>query len=314
MENRLKKSFGGLLNQVNQAIAGLELYAEPLGLRLVDATVMGADLTQFQAGETEVIQSKAELITRRAAYHAIEAEVRIYVFAGRDILKPYFGQRYSRLWDETGFVHSLKVPREAEKLAVLLLSFGAYFTAHPSHGNPLLNVTAARAQSLYDDLASARGAVNQQITMWKLAIAARDETNDRLRHHLRALLKELSLRLDPLDERWISFGFNKPGQQQTPLAPENVVVTVISPTIVRVEWDDIPNAKSFRIWKRVVGVDAEPVLAGKTFGPYFTMEELPTGVTIEVTITAMNSAGESRASKVLVVGIGGTNNSEPKLE
>jgi len=301
MENRLKISFGGVVYQVNQAIEGVEGQAEQLKLKLVEAEVMEADLDAFIAGEAVVKKACLEVGKLREAYRALLDDTRQYIFAARDLLKPYYGQRYSAQWEETGFVHSLKVPREAEKLLTLLLSFAAYYKAHPAHENTTLNVTGVRAKALFDDLTAAAGAVNHQITEWHLAINARDEVRDKLRKHMRALLKELSLRLSPLDERWVSFGFNQPGYQPTPDAPETIEVVTVTDSAAALKWEKPPRAKSFRVWKRVVGVDAEMVSAGTTSDCRFLIEPLPADALVEVAISALNKTGESARSEIVVV-------------
>ncbi|MBA4150365.1 MAG: fibronectin type III domain-containing protein, partial [Verrucomicrobia bacterium] len=128
----------------------------------------------------------------------------------------------------------------------------------------------------------------------------RDAAAVALQAALRLLLKELGIVFDPLDPRWLSFGFKKPGAKQTPDAPENVSVVSIDEETAAIKWDPTPRAASYRVRAKVVGVDAEPVLVGSPKDPDFTMEALATDAEVEVTISAINSGGESRGTTVII--------------
>ncbi|MBA4149467.1 MAG: fibronectin type III domain-containing protein [Verrucomicrobia bacterium] len=162
---------------------------------------------------------------------------------------------------------------------------------------------AGVASAVREAMMEARHALNRQKTAWQLAMTARNGAVTEMRRLLRALLKELSVRLSPLDERWVSFGFNKPGAKVRPDAPTNVTVVRISETAESVQWEKAPGADYYRVHARVVGVDAEATVVGTPVDPDFMFESLALAET-EVWITAMNSGGESRRSEVILVEIG----------
>ena len=66
MMNKLKKSYAGLLTQTTQAMAGLERYAEGIGVVLVSRTAMSDKLASFIEGGNASTQQKAALSTGRA--------------------------------------------------------------------------------------------------------------------------------------------------------------------------------------------------------------------------------------------------------
>ncbi len=301
MQNPIQYTYAGIITQVTQAIVGVEAYEGPLALSLVDGATMSATVAAMQAGELSTIQAKAELINRQLAYNTLTGTVRKHITAARDILKPYLGTQYSSVWGEAGFVQSLTIPRKAEKMLPILQALAAYFTAHPTHENVPLNVTAARSTQHYNNLVAGLGGVNSQITTWKLAIATRETKAEQVRGELRALLKELSIRMDPMDERWTAFGFNKPGQLQTPPAPTKVSVTLVGPNAASVKWKKAARAQYYRIWKKVVGMDEGYLPVGSPADLDFTLENLPTGAQIEIVITAVNNGGESAFSGVFVL-------------
>ena len=56
------------------------------------------------------------------------------------------------------------------------------------------------------------------------------------------------------------------------------------------------DAEHYRVWKQVVGVDADFVAAGSPTDSDFTLTGLPSGATVKVRVTAVNDAGESQPS------------------
>ena len=155
----------------------------------------------------------------------------------------------------------------------------------------------------YNDLVAGRNGLNSQITTWKLAIATRDAKATQARMDIRALIKELSIRMDPMDERWAAFGLNKPGQLATPPAPQKLATSAIVSGKVSVKWEKAARAKTYRIWKRVVVEDAEEfVLLGTTSEVSFLLEGLAVGMSLDLYVSASNNGGESpRSEKSTVV-------------
>ncbi len=302
MKNALQYSYPGLVSQLTQAISGVETYSVALSLGLVEAPDMTATLAALGAGDISSKQAKTELVNRQKAFATLFDNTRAYIYGSRDLLKLRLGKSYSPLWDEAGFIGSLEVPRTVEKLLPMLSALAAYFTAHPTYENVPLNLTAAAATLNYNSLVTGRNGVNSQTITWQLAMATRDTKADEARSHVRALLKELSIRMDPLDDRWTQFGFNKPGQLETPLAPNKVSASLLGAGSALVKWNRPARAASYRIWRRIVGVDNDFLLVGSTTVLGFTLESLPAGATIEIMISAINNGGESpRSAKVTVV-------------
>lgn len=60
-------------------------------------------------------------------------------------------------------------------------------------------------------------------------------------------------------------------------------------------------ANSFNYYKKVIGVDPEPVKLLNDPGKQHTFEGLPIGATIEFTITGVNDAGEGQPSEPVSV-------------
>ncbi|MFN7141951.1 MAG: fibronectin type III domain-containing protein, partial [Limisphaerales bacterium] len=105
----------------------------------------------------------------------------------------------------------------------------------------------------------------------------------------------------PVDGRWEAFGLNQPGLKQAPKKPENVSVVLEGETAASVKWSPAPRASHYRVWVKVVGVDDEAKPVGRAGDFDFTIENLPPSSEVEVSVSAVNSGGESAASNVVLV-------------
>ena len=242
-----------------------------------------------------------DLANRQNALEVARAGAQVFVTMSRDRLKLRFGNRYNQAWDVAGFVGSTEIPRTIRELKVILPVLKSYFTNQPTAEVADADITAARAQVLFDDLCTAENALVAQKTVVNTKLNDRNAKFDVLKRRLRGLIKELSEILDPLDPRWTSFGLNKPGAKQTPDVPENVTVTLMGGGRADVSWGSAPRAEHYRVWMKVNGVDEELQSVGSSAGVDFTIEGLPANATIEIAVSAVNNGGESGKSAVVTV-------------
>ena len=135
------------------------------------------------------------------------------------------------------------------------------------------------------------------------ALLARNEKAQQLRKRLRDLKAELKMLIDPLDVRWKTFGFNPPGAEATPDAPEAIEVVIVNETTAMIAIPPTPRADYYRVYQRIIGVDEEPVPIGSPMDPNFTVEELPRNAGVEFSVSAVNNGGESARSASVVVKI-----------
>ncbi|MDB6027512.1 MAG: hypothetical protein JWM68_3735, partial [Verrucomicrobiales bacterium] len=172
---------------------------------------------------------------------------------------------------------------------------------HPDAEVPSLNITAAFFTTLFDDLNAARSNVKTQELQVAKTLAIRDEKARQLRKRIRSVIDELHMLMEPMDLRWHAFGFNRPGAEQTPDAPENVTAILVNETSAMIEIPPTPRANYFRVYQRVIGVDTEPVPVGSPSDADFTLEDLPRQASIEISVSAVNDGGESRLSAPVIV-------------
>ncbi len=303
MKQNINKTVRGLLGCARFAIEASKLHGDAIGLFHGSAPKMTIDRDALQAARDSYELGRIILRGHRDALNTKIDECREQLRLSRDVLKRYLGIDYNQRWDMTTLVRSIAIPKTPDELLVVLQGFEAYFTNNPAHENPWLNITASHMQTLFQELLTAINNVNTQACTVDQLLHARDEKAERLYKRIRICIEELSLLIDPLDPRWNAFGFNKPGAEQTPDAPEKIEVVVVNETTAMIEIPPTPRANYYRVYKRVIGVDAQPIAVGSPIDPNFTMEDLPRGLSIEFSVSAVNDGGESRLSDTVMITI-----------
>ena len=183
----------------------------------------------------------------------------------------------------------------------MLQAYKAFYVANPTRENLGSNLTATQAQALYDQLNAAANDVAVKRAQNQILKGLRDDASTQMQKRVRDVIRELEMKLDPLDPRWVAFGFNIPGAQATPDVPENLLAILIGPTAAALKWDASARADYYRVWKKVHGTNDDYVAAGSPADLDFTLENLPAGSTIDIVVTAVNSGGESAVSQVVTV-------------
>jgi hypothetical protein len=301
MENPIAGTINGLMNQTSNAIGGLERHGTVLNVTVVTAAGLTVELNLLKSAQTSCLFAVSELSTRRKIFKQLFVDARRLLSLARELLKPHLGTRHSVAWIETGLMKSLAMPTESDNLLGMLNGMAAYLRAHPEHENAQVNVLAERFTQLAVALAAAEAAIYAQKSMYALALTARNGKAKQIRHMLAALIKALRIPLDPMDDRYIAFGFNRPGQKATPPAPEKVEAIVTEENAITVEWPKTPRARYYRVWARVIGVDQELIPVGTPSDPDFALESPPRNVEMEIAVSAVNDGGESTLSKVILV-------------
>ncbi len=246
-------------------------------------------------------QSKQVKGARRNALVDAINESQKFIRTVRDFLKTVFGNDASDLWTVVGFPSSsIEIPDLPEDLKRILLAMVSHLTANPSLELGTV-VTAARAQAMHDALQAAQHALMSQEADVETLMNARDQKYEILRKRISDVYQELRMELDPLDPRWLKFGFNMPGADETPEMPTGLLATLIGPTAVALKWEAAERAAYYRVYKKVTGVDQDYVAVGSPADLDFTIENLPAGATVEIQITAVNTGGESSRTEAVTV-------------
>jgi len=127
----------------------------------------------------------------------------------------------------------------------------------------------------------------------------RDAAEEALRNRLRGLVAELTQLIGETDERWLDFGFNVPADDRMPEVPSDLTVTGGAPGHLVAGWLDAPRAERYRVYKQVVGVDTDFVLAKTVTDSDADLNTFAPGAQVRVRVTALNARGESQSSEVV---------------
>lgn len=263
------------------------------GLRAAAAT-LSASLNSLRLGS-------GTLRTRKAAVRMAMKLAAQFCTLAREILKPHLGSQYSQDWDVTGFVGRLRIPTVSAQMQLLLSTLKTYLTDNPARENAALGVTAVQANLLLTQLQGTVSALNAHETETAGLRSERQTSRTLLRLRLWAFVADLKSRIGGLDDRWLTFGLNKPGAVEAPEVPEGLTAVVIGETSVSFKWPHATRADQYRIWARVVGPDSVLESIALRAALDFTMESLPRNSVVELALSALNEGGESAKSEVLTV-------------
>ncbi len=244
---------------------------------------------------------RTELKDRRDTARQLVFSTRALLMFGRDSLKLDFGNEFNERWLALGHNNSLVIDADEAVVLQFLRHYKDHLQRNPAAEIPVKNFTAENLGDLCEQLTAARGAVNLQETVVSDLMTVRDEKAKKLRKRVRDVINELDMRLDPLDDRWLAFGLNKPGAEEKPEIPMNVSAILIGPTAASIKWDASSRAGYYRVWMKVHGSDAEYAAMGSPADLDFTLENLPANSTVEIVVSAVNSGGESAKSEVITI-------------
>ncbi len=246
-------------------------------------------------------QAKQVKAIRRTALLGKLDESITFIRGTRDVFKMIWGTEFSELFTALGFKNgSLALPDSLEDTTGMLQAIKTHLTANPTQEVGTV-ITAARAQELLDALFAAQAAIVSQEAEIESMITIRDEKFEALKKRISSVYQELRMQLGPLDARWMKFGFNMPGADETPEQVTGVKVTLIGPTAAAVKWEAAQRASYYRVWMKVHGAEGDYTAVGSPADLDFTIENLPANSSVDIYVTAVNNGGESPVSDVITI-------------
>ena len=304
--NRLPTRLPELFTLVEDMLDGLATLEGPVGIKQNGASVLGAALAAARDTQNAFAQGRAAKPADTTATTVADSNAKAFLAAAVAVLKPRLGAAWSPAWIPVGFANgSLALPATVGERQELLKAVGAYLAAQPAHENAPLEITAVRAQALFDALSASRSAVNNRLGANGALKAARDAAVETLRTRARGLVSELDTLLSEDDPRWYAFGLNPPAAPATPETPDGLVATAgpAGSGTLYLDWDDAPRAERYRVWTLPAGA-TEWTAAAAVDDSDATLAGLPPGGALKVRVTAVNEAGESPASAELAATVG----------
>ncbi len=305
MKQKKLQTVAALIHGATLAKAGAIAHAPELGLVVGSAPLIEAALDPLLLAEKDHLNATGEWRTLATALREHVKTAYDLAYVVRDSLKPTYGRQYSSKWEGTGFERSLKIPRAMAPLQQLLRALKNHLATHPAA--EISNVaTAALVGTALDALITAQQAVVVQTGEVKTLLAARRKAEKVMRLRLSGTVEELKRVVGPTGGVWDAFGLNQPAIQQRPEKPAPVKAVLTENNDIAVDWERSPRANHYRVFLKVIGVDAEPIPVGSPADLRFMIESVPPASMVEVSLSAVNDGGESLRSDAVAVRTGGT--------
>ncbi len=290
-------SYPGLVLLTQRCLNGATTHGASIPIILNTAARIAADRTAMLAAQATF---QAGCGTSPAVSTALKAaHTAAYDFgrAARNVLENYLGTSHSVAWRPTGFINNLAIPTKEGGLLALLSALHTYFTVNPTQENAALNVTALQAETLLQNLTTARQNFDGLKGECRTDRIDRDDKVQAMRRRISGLVSELKQALSPLDPRWLDFGLNQPGAASVPAAPQDVTAVPTLPGQLEVTCDPSVTATGYRFYYQRPILDPEPIQAGSATDPLFIITGLVPGESYLVYVSATNAGGESELSE-----------------
>jgi len=242
-----------------------------------------------------------------AAYQLLrtaDSNAKGFIAAAIKVISLSLGNAWTDAWVATGLPDkTVGMPGTQDKRFAALGGLAAYFTANPTMEvtTPKLTVTAALAESRYQSFSDARQAVANALSNSATKMMPRDNAVAAFQACYRSAIDEIGECISDDDPRWYDFGLNRPADGAQPGLPMHVVASAIGSGRVLVQLAGARRANSFNYYRQITGTDAKPVKVQNTPGTQLVIDSLPAGATVQITVTAVNDAGEGQPSAPISV-------------
>lgn len=297
--NEIPDNVDALVSLAAAAVEGARTTGAAVGLAQNTESKIRADLNAF-VGDPSGIPAvegarnwynaaKAAKTAATALRQSVDNTARAYCARAVGVLKNHLGTQWNAAWNAAGFTAgSLAIPDDCFSL---LSEIRACLLAHPEYENAPLNFTVGDTMARMDEITAARAASNASVQALGEAKAAAATARRTLHRRLTGLRAELAQLLGPDDARWYAFGFDRPADGWAPGPVEHLILTPGAPGSLFADWDDARRATRYRVTKKVG--DAAPEAAhADVVESECTLQGLPSGALVTITITAVNDAGD----------------------
>jgi hypothetical protein len=242
----------------------------------------------------------AALTDARAARDAARAHAVKLCAAAIDALKAHLGRSWNPAWTAAGFGGQSLVVRPTT-VEPKLIELRNYFRDNPTREVTSEGVTAAAFAAEIAALQTAEHSRDTAISDFRNARDARDAAAYALKKRISGLQEELGKLLSPSDNRWADFGFPRPIDGSMPERVHGLILTAGLPGTVLVQWEHAARAINYRVSWKPQSSSGDPIVAGLYGDGAATLSGLPSGVTIVVSVTARNDAGETQPTEATIL-------------
>jgi hypothetical protein len=314
MSNRIPEGYDPVVQLLEDAADGARTHGVAIALKQNTEAAIRADLEALAGkpagpgGNPPAVpglkalwnEAKTNKSAQTAALRTACSNGRALATITIGILKPRLGNQWNANWQAAGFSGgSLAVPANPK---TLLQQLRAYFAKNPSHEVATLEPYAVTAAAC---AAAAQEASNQSNVDSGKAKTNFENGLAAGRGRLTGLRTELEQLLEDDDPLWYAFGFDKPGDPDTPEVVENLTLTAgaAGSRMVFADWDDARRAESYRVTV-TNAADGAKIAETIVSESEAALQELPAGATVKVAMASRNaSGGESKACEPVSIAV-----------
>ncbi len=218
----IPQPYDQLISYTYDLIEGLKKHESQLGLQQNTAASLEAIMATAKTAEQNFQESRAiPGNTLSPAQREADAKAKRFILTAKKVFGTKLGDQWSAAWAEVGYVNgSLGTPTKIGERESLLFTISQYLTRHPDFASTELEITAARATQLHEELRAARAARKNYTLEHKTKKEVRDVAIATLKKHLSWTISDLKRVMPAGDLRWHAFGL----VTRTPSATPNGAV------------------------------------------------------------------------------------------
>lgn len=282
-------------------VNGLTLEGQALKITQITAAQLQAAVTAFANADNAYNAGRSAQQAASDAFQAAQGALTDWLGVVRTVLAGSFGQRWSTVWAQAGFINNTtSLPSRMEDRFALAGRLVAFFTKSPSYEVPSMQVTAAQGTTLLNAIATTQNALTQAGVALQKLDATWTDAYTTLVDTMWSLVKILQATLDDDDPRWLVFGLPMPGTPSTPGQPVNLSATTDDTGAIISQCDAVPLATRYRWRTLLVGLQTDYQLAASTKEPMASLPALPPGQAVQIIVQAVNGNLQGVASDPLI--------------
>ena len=300
MSLTLPTNAGQLLGLGNKMTNGLTLEGQALKITQITAAQLQAVVTAFANADNAFNAGRSARQAASDIFQAADGTLSDWLGVVRTVLAGRFGQRWSTVWAQAGFINNTTaIPSKIEDRIALAGRLVAFFTKKPTYEVASMGVTAAQGTALLNAITSAQNGLTASGKGLKTLEGNWNDAFKALTDMMWSLIKILQATLEDNDPMWLEFGLQMPGTPSTPGKPAGLVAHTDDTGAIVVQCDAVPLAMRYRWRMLLVGIESDYQLAASSPVPIGTITGVEPGRLVRIIVQAVNGSLQGVASEPL---------------
>jgi hypothetical protein len=300
--NKLPQSRSALLDLADDMIDGLHDHGTRLKVLQWTETKLTPLLAATRISKTAHDAASAAEDAVTSQRKTANSNAKAFIATAKRMLEDELGHSPNRAWEDAGWPSgTTEAPNTIEDRKKLLDKLTPWLATHPDREVPQKNFTHSAAVAILTALSAAIQGLNPAVGNRVAATAADLAAENALRNGMSGLARELGSLLNADSPDWYYFGLVPPAKAEAPAPPEHLTARQAGPSTVVVGCDRGPRATRYLFTLQVTGRDSAAIEQDPRHDPTITLENLPAGAEVKLTVKTQNGAGDSAVVGPVVV-------------